>query len=72
MPPRATQPAPAPALEPLLTVEQVAELLQLKPTTVRAYVERGSLPCVRLNARLRFKPSDVALWVEERRSKGGR
>ena len=55
----------------LLTVENVAEMLQLKPSTVRAYAERGSISCVRAGNRLRFRASDVDLWIEQRRSKGG-
>jgi excisionase family DNA binding protein len=55
----------------LLTVEDVAETLQLRASTVRAYAERGSLSCVRVGNRLRFRPSDVSLWIEQRHSKGG-
>ena len=55
----------------LLTVEEVARALALKPSTVRAYAERGSLPCARLGNRLRFRASDVSLWIQERHSKGG-
>ena len=58
-------------LQGLLTVEQVATILQLKPSTIRAYAERGTLSCVRLGGRLRFVPSDVAEWIEQRHSKGG-
>ena len=45
-------------------------MLQLRPSTVRAYAERGSLSCVRVGNRLRFRPSDVNLWIERRHSKG--
>lgn len=64
---------PSPRVDPghrLLTVEDVAESLQLKASTVRAYAERGSLSCVRVGNRLRFRPSDVSLWIEQRHSKG--
>lgn len=60
------------ALEPLLTPTQVAELLAIKVTTVRAYAERGSLPRVRIGGRLRFRPSDVHLWIEQPHSKGAK
>lgn len=63
--------APPIALEPLLTVADVAGLLRLKPSTVRAYTERGMLPCVRIGGRLRFHPSDVSAWIARRHSKGG-
>ena len=58
-------------LQELLAVEDVARILKLKVSTVRAYAERGSLPCVRLGNRLRFLPSDVGLWIAQRHSKGG-
>lgn len=70
--PRTVSLAATPALEPLLTVDEVAGLLRLRPSTVRAYAERGSLPCVRLGGRLRFCPSDVSAWIAQRHSKGGR
>lgn len=62
---------PADFLQPLMTVEDVAKLLKLKPSTVRAYAERGSLPCACLGNRLRFRPSDVGLWIARRFEKGG-
>jgi excisionase family DNA binding protein len=61
-----------PADGSLLTVEQVATRLAVKPSTVRAYAERGSLPCVRVGGRLRFKPSDVGLWTTRRYQAGRR
>lgn len=57
---------PSDFLQPLMTVEDVAQLLKVKSSTVRAYAERGSLPCVRLGNRLRFRPSDVGLWIARR------
>jgi excisionase family DNA binding protein len=62
---------PANFLQQLLTVEEVARLLALKPSTVRTYAERGSLPCVRIGNRLRFRGSDVGLWIARRFEKGG-
>jgi len=64
-------PDPRELLQRLLTVEEVAAMLQLRPSTIRAYAERGSLPCVHVGNRLRFLPSDVGLWIGQRHSKGG-
>ena len=58
-------------LQPLMQVNDVAKMLAVKPSTVRAYAERGSLPCVRVGNRLRFRPSDVGLWIARRYQKGG-
>ncbi len=70
--PRGTAVALTPALEQLLTADEVATLLRLRPSTVRTYAERGSLSCVRIGGRLRFRPSDVRLWIEQRHSKGAK
>ena len=55
----------------LLTAEQVAELLQLRPQTVRDAAWRGKLPCVRLwkgqkKTLLRFRREDIEKLIEER------
>jgi excisionase family DNA binding protein len=48
--------------EPLLTLEEVAKLLQVNPYTVTRYCLKGDLEYVRLGHRtLRFK----ARWIEE-------
>jgi excisionase family DNA binding protein len=71
--PRDCPPAPKATgfLEDLLAVEDVARMLKLRPSTIRAYAERGSLPSVLVGNRLRFRPSDVGLWIARRYRKGG-
>ncbi len=54
--------------EALLTAEQVAELLSLRPQTVRDAAWRGRLPCVRLwhgkkKSLLRFRRSDIEEFI---------
>jgi len=52
-------------LEPLLTAEQVASILGVR--TKRIY--ELAIPCVRISARaIRYRPSDVAAFIEKRRS----
>lgn len=52
-------------LEPLLTAEQVAHILGVRPKRV---YELG-IPCVRLSARsLRYRRADVVSWIEGRRT----
>jgi predicted DNA-binding transcriptional regulator AlpA len=59
-----TPEAPA-GLEPLLTAEQVAAILGVRPKRV---YELG-IPCVHLSARsLRYRRSDVVCWIEGRRT----
>jgi hypothetical protein len=45
--------------EALLDVAGAAEMLHMTPAAVRAAAYRGSLPCVRVGSRLRFRPSDL-------------
>lgn len=47
------------APERLVDVEEAARLLDMTPTAVRSAVGRGTLPCVRVGRRLRFRPSDL-------------
>jgi excisionase family DNA binding protein len=46
-------------LTELLTATQVAELLQIKRTTVEDYARRGLLPSLKLGRHRRFVRSDV-------------
>ncbi len=52
----------ASGLHPLLTIEQVAELLNVSPKTVR----RLRIPCIRLGRLLRFRASDVERFLAAR------
>ena len=53
--------------ERLLTFGQVADLLQVHPKTVYAWVARRELPSVRLGRRVRFLPDDILRWVSARK-----
>jgi excisionase family DNA binding protein len=55
------------ALRPLLTIEQVAEILAVSPKTVRRLIARG-FPRIAFGRVLRFDPADVQRWVQARRS----
>jgi excisionase family DNA binding protein len=50
----------------LLTLQETADRLRLKPRTVREYVQKGKLRAVRLSATapLRFRALDVDRFVE--------
>lgn len=45
----------------LINVDQAAEILALRPTTIRGMVQRGALPVVRPAGRraVRFRLSDI-------------
>jgi len=58
------------SLEPILTIEQVAERLQLKPSTVYELTRRRNrhpLPVLRAGKFLRFRWSEIERWLDESR-----
>jgi excisionase family DNA binding protein len=57
----------APVFEPILTVEQAAEILQLKPSTVYELTRRRNarpLPVHKAGKFLRFRRSEIELWLD--------
>jgi len=51
----------------LLTVQVVADLLQVPPATIYAWRYKGKGPtAVPVGKYLRFRPEDVAAWLEAR------
>ncbi len=48
----------------LMTIGEVADHLQLHPRTVRAYVARGELVGHIIGGQWRFKPENVARFVD--------
>ena len=58
--------------EDLLTIEQVAEKLQLHKDTVRRYIREGKLPGVRISATVvRVKQSDLDKFIQEKSTDKG-
>ena len=55
-------PAPALAVEALLTAEQVAQVLQVSESMVYKLRRGGALPAVRVGALLRFHPDTVRAY----------
>lgn len=55
-------------LEPLLTIEALAEYLDVPVTTIRDWRTDGKGPCaIRVGGRVRFAESDVLHWLIEQR-----
>lgn len=48
----------------LLSVKQVAEIINIKPSTIYAWAELGKIPHVKLNGTLRFRLEDIQSWIE--------
>jgi excisionase family DNA binding protein len=54
----------------LLTADEVAELLQLRPSTVQDYARRGIIPSFKLGRFRRFVRTDVEATLELLRESG--
>jgi excisionase family DNA binding protein len=52
-------------IEPLWTVREVAAFLRASTSWVYKAAERGDLPCIRLGALLRFRPSAIQEHLEK-------
>ncbi len=51
----------------LLTVDDAAKILRLRPATVRRMARDGRLPAVRLARGWRFLEDDLRRWLEQNR-----
>lgn len=49
----------------LLTVEEMAERLRLRPYTIRKKVRAGDLPAIMLGRIIRFDPEQVERWLQK-------
>jgi len=54
-------------MEPLLTTEEVAELLRIDPVTVRRLIGRGELTAYRIAGEYRFTGVDLEKFLENQR-----
>ena len=52
-------------LEPLLTIEEVAGWLSIKPETVRAMARRGAIPSIKVGHIWRFRRSTIETWLDD-------
>ena len=51
----------------MLKASELADLLGFSSSTVQDWFEAGELPGFRVGGRLRFRESEVAAWLEQRR-----
>lgn len=55
------------ASDPLLTVQQVAELLNVSPATAYRLTESAQLPSFRIRRAIRVRRSDVETYLKKQR-----
>jgi len=47
----------------LITIKEVSELLNVRPSTLYQWAELGQIPCIKINGALRFDIEDVLNWI---------
>ncbi len=58
-----------PKMEPLLDVQQVAELLRIHHKKVQRLARTGALPCIKVGAVYRFRAATLEKWIRGKESK---
>lgn len=53
-----------------LTVKDLAPHLQVKPSTLYAWVAQGKIPFVKIHGLLRFRRDEIEQWLESFRKQG--
>lgn len=64
---RPARPDRSSELQPLLTVDDVADLLRFTKKGVYSLVEHRRIPFIKVSNRVRFLQSDVVEWLRENR-----
>ena len=49
--------------ERLMTIEEVAEFLQVKKNTIYKKIQRGQIPYIKMGGLLRFDPQQIEAFV---------
>ena len=47
----------------LLDVKEIAQILNVKPSTIYQWSELGQMPCIKFNGCVRFDFDDVTNWL---------
>ena len=52
-------------MEKLLNVKDVEDRLNIRQSTLRAWIFQGKIPVVRIGRLVRFKESDLDRWLKD-------
>ena len=55
------------SITPLLTPNEVASILRVRPVSVYRWAMQGVLPTIKIGGSLRFVESDLAAFLDDRR-----
>jgi excisionase family DNA binding protein len=53
--------------DPLLTVDELCDLLKVEAATIYQLTYRGKIPHYKIANKLRFRASEILSWIEEHR-----
>ena len=59
--PNSTQSPDRPSL---WTITDLAQRLQIKPSTLYAWAKQGKIPCRKIHRLVRFQPEEITQWIE--------
>ena len=48
----------------VITIQELSEMLKVKPKTLYQWAELGQIPCLKLNGALRFDLDDIFDWIK--------
>ena len=57
-------------MEKLLTIQQLSELIQVRPKTIYQWTHTGFIPHYKLPKGVRFRPFEIDIWLKKRQRKG--
>jgi len=52
----------------LLTIDEVADILQMHTESVRRKCRKGELPCIKVGRHWRVRKEDLNEWLNEQRN----
>jgi excisionase family DNA binding protein len=58
------------SLEPLMTARELAQVTRLALSTIYQKVHEGHIPCVKIGEAVRFRPSEIAAWLDQQAKPG--
>jgi len=57
-------------MDPLLTVDDLSKAWKVTPVWIYKLVREKRIPFIHVERCVRFSPSEIDQWLEERRNKG--
>lgn len=63
--PAQQQPQELAGLEKLLTMQDIADVLQVSVVKVYRLINFSGLPSIKIDGSRRFRPSEVKAWIEQ-------